>query len=408
MKIGFYIHHSTLQAGGIFTYSVGILKLLIKSKEIEKIVLILSSEQKEYFKFLAENDKIQIEIVDRSKVITKIRLALAYFLFDSYIIYKGYFTSPDKLAFLKKLSFTINPYKKIVKSQQFDLLHVPMQFSSIYRGGIPIVITMHDLQEFHYPEYFTPSERSHRAINSKKAIEESDGIIVSFNHIKSDIVKHFEVDEKKVSVCPPPFSDDWFSSNQFTSAEELKDKFNLEDKFLLYPAATWEHKNHLNLIKALSVLKEEGLKIQLVCTGNKTKFYKSIELEVQKIGLESQIKFLGIVPEEDLIGLYKSTSLVVIPTKYEAGSGPLYEAMRYAVPVICSNVTSLPDTIVDENFIFNPDDVTEIVNKIKRMLTDEKFKERNTENSVQRLKELNEMNYVDNFIKVYQNLIRKT
>ena len=70
MKIGFYIHHSSLQAGGIFTYSVGILKLLIKSKEIEKIVLIISKEQREYFSFLTDNNKIQIEIVDRSKVFT--------------------------------------------------------------------------------------------------------------------------------------------------------------------------------------------------------------------------------------------------------------------------------------------------------------------------------------------------
>ena len=49
----------------------------------------------------------------------------------------------------------------------------------------------------------------------------------------------------------------------------------------------------------------------------------------------------GIVPEEDLIGLYKWASLVVIPTLYEAGSGPLYEAMKYSTPVICSNVTSV-------------------------------------------------------------------
>ena len=43
---------------------------------------------------------------------------------------------------------------------------------------------MHDLQEFHFPEYFSSQERLHRAINNKKAIEESTHIIVSFNHIK--------------------------------------------------------------------------------------------------------------------------------------------------------------------------------------------------------------------------------
>ena len=41
MKIGFYIHHTMLKAGGIFTYSIGILRLLLKAKEIDKIVLEL-------------------------------------------------------------------------------------------------------------------------------------------------------------------------------------------------------------------------------------------------------------------------------------------------------------------------------------------------------------------------------
>ena len=406
MKIGYYIHHSTLQAGGIFTYSVGILKLLIKTNEIEKIVLILSAEQKEYFNFLTDNKKIQIEIVDRSKILTKVRLALAYFLIDSYILYKGYFTNPEKFKLLKKLSYTINPYKKILMSQQIELLHIPMQFSPIYGGEIPIVITMHDLQEFHYPEYFTASERSHRAINSKKAIEESNGIIVSFRHIKEDIIKHFHVDEKKISICPPPFTNDWFVSELFTSAEDLKEKFDLNDKFLLYPAATWEHKNHLNLIRAVSLLREKNMELLLVCTGNKTNFYNSIEQELIKLGLQNQIKFLGIISEEDLIGLYKSTCLVVIPTKYEAGSGPLYEAMRYAVPVICSDVTSLPNTIGDDEFTFNPEDVNEIASKINRMLTDDKFRIRNIENSAKRLQELSQNNYIDNFISVYHSLIR--
>jgi len=212
------------------------------------------------------------------------------------------------------------------------------------------------------------------------------------------------VDGKKVSVCSPPFTDDWFVSDQFTSTKELKDKFKLEDRFLLYPAATWEHKNHLNLIRALAVLKEERMVIQLLCAGNKTEFHSTIDREIKNIGLDSQINFLGIIPEEDLIGLYKSSSLVVIPTKYEAGSGPLYEAMRYSVPVICSNVTSLPDTIANQEFIFDPENITEIAAKIKKMLTNEDFRDKNVENSAQRLKELDKKNYIDNFINVYNSL----
>ena len=59
MKIGYYIHHTTISAGGIFTYSIGILRELIKSNEIEKLVIITSHEVVERLKDFIENDKIE-------------------------------------------------------------------------------------------------------------------------------------------------------------------------------------------------------------------------------------------------------------------------------------------------------------------------------------------------------------
>ena len=195
------------------------------------------------------------------------------------------------------------------------------------------------------PENFLAGERLHRALNGKKAVDESDHIIVSFNHVKEDVKKFFKLNNEMVSVCPPPFHEEWFVNKSGTSAEDLITKYGLNDKFILYPAATWEHKNHLALFKALSLLKEKNNIVHLICTGNKTEYYYKLMASAKEYGIEGQVKFLGIVSEEDLLGLYKLTSLVVIPTTYEAGSGPLYEAMRYSIPVICSNVTSLPESI---------------------------------------------------------------
>ena len=158
------------------------------------------------------------------------------------------------------------------------------------------------------------------------------------------------------------------------------------------------------LIRVLKSIKDEGLKIELVCTGNKTNYFRNINTLIEEFNLSEIAHFLGIVPEEDLIGLYKNTSLVVIPTLYEAGSGPLYEAMRYKVPVICSNVTSLPETMRNDEFLFNPNDQNEIKEKIIKGLFDEGFKERNLENSKNRMDTLNQSNYYNSFVKVYKHL----
>jgi glycosyltransferase involved in cell wall biosynthesis len=179
----------------------------------------------------------------------------------------------------------------------------------------------------------------------------------------------------------------------------------MNKEYLLYPAATWRHKNHSALIKALKKIREEGNEVDLVCTGNKTEYFKTVQSLVHELNLSEAVHFLGIVSEEDLIGLYKNSSLVVIPTLYEAGSGPLYEAMRYGVPVICSNVTSLPETMGNSEFIFNPNNSEEMLTRIKQGLYDEEFRKRNVQNSHDRMKDLENNNYCDCFQKTYKKLL---
>ena len=401
MRIGFYIHHTMLKAGGIFTYSIGILRLLLKQPEIEKLVIITTSDVKQALLEIVDNSKIEFELIDRDSGLQKIRVFLSYFLYDTNIIYRQYFPKSKILNRLKSISNFINPYHGIIKKCKIKLLHVPIQYSPIYKTTVPVITTMHDVQEFHFPEFFSASERLHRAINNLKSISDSNHIIVSFDHIKKDLLKYYSISSDRVSVCPPPFADDWFATKKETDWKILETKYSISKKYLLYPAATWPHKNHIFLIETLKTVKEKIPEIYLVCTGNKTEYYSGIDKKIKEFNSQDSVKFLGIIPEEDLIGLYKNTELVVIPTLYEAGSGPLYEAMRYQVPVICANTTSLPDTINNSKYIFDPKDSEQLSLLIIKMLTDENETRENVKNSEKRMKELSEINYFQCFRDVY-------
>lgn len=402
MRIGYYIHHSMLKAGGIYTYSIGILRLILKSDEIKSIVIFTTSEVKFNLKEFETNPKVEFQILDRNSLITKLRFGISFFLFDIYTIYNHYSQENKFLIFIKKFSIWLNPYSNLIDKAKISLLQIPMQYSPVYGIKTPIIITMHDLQEFHIPENFSSRERIHRTINNHKAIFESDRIIVSFNHIKKDVLKYFKVAESKVSVCPPPFSENWFTTKQESDWQTLLNKFGISKKYLLYPAATWPHKNHIKLLEVLKEVRKSILDIKLVCTGNKTDFFDEIDKKTKELKLEDSVKFLGIVSEADLIGLYMNAELVVIPTLYEAGSGPLYEAMRYKVPVICAKTTSLPDTIADNRFTFDPQKTEEIAELIINMITNEDFKNQNKLNSNNRMNELSHFDYYGNFNEVYK------
>ncbi len=405
MRIGFYIHYSNINAGGIYIYSKGVLNLLLESDKIDSIVVFTTSEVKNLLVELSHHPKINFQIIKHNNLINKIRLALSYFFLDLYTIYKHDLNNSKLLNWIKKYSELVNPYYFRLKASKVSLLHVPIQYSPIYISDMPIITTMHDLQELHFPENFDSGERIHRAINNHKSVFNSSHIIVSYNHVKKDIIKFYDLDHNKVSVCPPRFTANWFTTELETSWKELSNEYSLSKKYLLYPAATWPHKNHIRLLAALKMVREKIPDINLICTGNKTDYFPAIQKKIIELNLQNSVKFLGIVSEDDLIGLYKNTELVVIPTLYEAGSGPLYEAMRYEIPVICANTTSLPETIVDERFIFDPYNEISLSKLIIEMLSDEKLIRENITNSRNRMTELSKYDYFENFWKVYKKLI---
>jgi glycosyltransferase involved in cell wall biosynthesis len=407
MRIGFYIHHTTISAGGIYTYTIGILRQLFNSPAIKKIIIVTSKEIAETLNEFRSSNKIEIRIVDRKNFVTRLRMLLWYALYITTQFFQSLIHSHKFLNRIKSFIAKTNPYNKVLENSGIDVFHVPIQYSPIYKIDIPVIITMHDLQEYHFPQYFSFKERLHRRINNKIAINDSDHIICSFEHVKNDIMKFFNVNPKIVSVCPPPFAEDWFLNKREADWQQIIKKYNIRKKYILYPAATWEHKNHKTLIEAMSQLRQSNFEVELVCTGNKTNYYSTLVEIISKLNLADAVHFFGIVPEEDLISLYKNSSLVVIPTLYEAGSGPLYEAMKYQVPVICSNVTSLPDTVSNDEFLFDPNDVKALAEKIQIILKDKDFRRRNIENSKRRMDYFSKIDYSKNFVEVFQRLINR-
>lgn len=390
MRIGFYLDYANMQAGGIFTYSIGVLKDLLNSKKIGKIVLFYFSEQRDKLQAIISEPKIEAVELKRNNFFFKYFSIISFFLYTATFTYKTYFDKyfpNSKIPLqIRKIAVFINPFRKIFYNSKIELLHIPFKIAPIYNLKIPVIITMHDVQELHFPEFFTAQQRLDRALMYKIAIEQADKIIVSFNHVSEDIIKYFHVNSSKIQICRLPLDNSWFLENNFTSKKELIEKYNLNENFILYPAATWKHKNHKTLIEAMKLLNEHNNDIQLVCTGHQNDNYLALKKLIEDYQLQYKVVFLGVVPEADLIGLYKSTKLCVIPTLYEAGSGPLFEAMRYESPVICSNVTSLPETINNKEFVFNPLDSLALSILIEKGISDIEWQRRNIQNSKNRMK----------------------
>ncbi len=98
---------------------------------------------------------------------------------------------------------------------------------------------------------------------------------------------------------------------------------------------------------------------------------------------------------------------VVVPSLYEAGSFPLMESIFLNVPVICSNVTSLPDTIGDDDFIFDPTDSSSLKNKLKQLWLDENFRKKSLANSLIQKQKLSETGALNKILRAYQIVLNQ-
>ena len=102
--------------------------------------------------------------------------------------------------------------------------------------------------------------------------------------------------------------------------------------------------------------------------------------------------------------MYKKAHGVVIPTKYEAGSFPLIESIFLQIPVICSNVTSLPETIGNSDFTFDPRNENEIIDKLEKIYFDSSYRSASQMNASSRRRSIIETGALETFLKCYRKL----
>jgi glycosyltransferase involved in cell wall biosynthesis len=147
----------------------------------------------------------------------------------------------------------------------------------------------------------------------------------------------------------------------------VRQALGLPDRFALFPAMTFPHKNHLRLFEALAILRDRhGLTLSLVCTGRPYESHSPLlEEAIERLGLAGQVRTLGPVPTDDLIALYGAAWALVFPSLFEGIGMPVLEALQYGLPVISSNAACLPEVAGDAALYFDPTSVEAIVAAIR-------------------------------------------
>ena len=254
-----------------------------------------------------------------------------------------------------------------VESQEFDVVHFPTQIG--YLTNVPSIYQPHDLQHLHYPQFFSKvafdlREREYRAFCNQASF-----VCVHAEWTKQDVIRQYGIPPKKVVVIP------WgsvFDPYKEPSAEETAvaiKKFSLPEHFFFYPAATWPHKNHETIIRALVILKEKyGRTPDVFFTGASTDFRPNLDRIARELVVMDRLHHLGFVTPVELQVIYRAATAMVYASKFEGFGLPILEAFQAGLPVLSSNATVLPEIAQDGALYFDPNSPAELAALMETML----------------------------------------
>ncbi|MDN4523620.1 glycosyltransferase family 4 protein [Fictibacillus fluitans] len=268
--------------------------------------------------------------------------------------------------------------ESFLASQKVGIYHIQAPFdyymfpemSREWFGDVKVSVMVHDIIPFLYPQYFLFSDEWKE--NYKKMmrfVSESDLILANSEYTKQDLIKHFNIDPSLINVIAAGVS----LSFKKTDPKRIPNKYGITKPYLLYAGGGEIQKNVPSIIKAFGQIKENlKQEHQLVIAGDLSNaFILMFQMEARKAGVCPI--FTGYVPEGDYLSLLSGASAFVFPSLYEGFGLPVLEAMACEVPVITSNVSSLPEVAGDAALLVNPLSISDISSAMLRILNNEKI-----------------------------------
>jgi glycosyltransferase involved in cell wall biosynthesis len=245
-----------------------------------------------------------------------------------------------------------------------------LQVSALTRDLTVLVIP--DLSHIVLPEFHVAKSRLAAGVLMKRALLNSRTIVAISNHTKADILGFMNGRIPKEKVVVAHIACDEIYTHPPTTADlnRVRRQHRLPQKYILSVGTLEPRKNYEMLVKAFQGCVNEGVEHELVVVGRKGWFYEAIFAVVKNLGLESKVHFLGFVPMRDMPSIYAMADAFVYPSLYEGFGIPPLEAMTCGVPVITSNVTSLPEVAGDAAILIDPRDAHMLSVQLRRLLQD--------------------------------------
>ena len=242
-----------------------------------------------------------------------------------------------------------------------------------YHPGVPALVTFYDLIPIRFPKYSTLRARLLFRLASRLALKTAHKGFVISSTVQQDLVRYMHADPEKL-IHTPLAAAPQFTPQLPEVVANIRAEYALPARFILYLGSNKPHKNLNRLVQAYGPLRNLG--IPLVIAGTWLPLYPESRQLADALDLDNtQIRWLGPVPGQDLPALYTAATVFVFPSMIEGFGLPVIEAMACGTPVTCSRIPSLIEVAGGAAELFDPADIPSITAALRRVIQDTALQE---------------------------------
>jgi glycosyltransferase involved in cell wall biosynthesis len=293
-----------------------------------------------------------------------------------------------------------------LRRERADLFHAP-HYVLPPLTPCRSVVTIHDCIHLRFPQYL-PNRLGYAYARSALwiAAHRSARVMTVSEASKRDILQYFRIPESKVAVIYNAIDERFNEEPPADEVMRVRERYQLNDPFILYAGNIKPHKNLERLIEAFHIIRRGELEdVKLLIIGDEISKYAALRRTVHRHKLHKHVRFFGFVPDATLAILYRLARVFVFPSLYEGFGLPPLEAMASGTPVITSNVSSLPEVVGDAAMLIDPYEPDAIAGAMRRVLVDDRLRDDMRERGLARAREFSWGQSVRRVRQIYDEVL---
>jgi glycosyltransferase involved in cell wall biosynthesis len=371
MRIAIPTILSTKQLVGVAEY----LRNLIENAQIldseNEYFIITFSQNRHFFDIHKKNfHEIVVPIFDYSRVYLRIN----YFLWQTLM------------------------FNNIVHKNGIDIIHFPCPW--LIPKNIKSLATIHDLVEIKLNKYGQLNNYFKKKM-IESTVRNSNVLISVSRSTQNDLQILFDKDSHLIENGISK-NDNSAHSNK---TSEVLNKYRLKKgRYFIFVGTLLKHKNILNQVKAFKLFDKNKNEMKFVIVGKKDNATREIKNSIKKWNLEGKIILTGYIEDNVKDILVKNSVCLMYVSKYEGFGFPILDAQKLSVPVITSNISSMPETAGKGALLVNPTDINQIAKSMEDIVLNTKLRDELINKGLDNIKRFSWKRSTELTIELYQSL----